>query len=341
MEAESDQLFGKRLVRKLFVPLVIAVLAYAALLLYGDIHAVAAAIGDISFSTLSGAVLLSLASFFFRGLRWELYLRTVSIRVPFRDSTLVFLSGLGMSITPGKIGELLKSMLLKESRDVPVAKSAPIILAERVLDLGALLTLGALGLILNHSVGLAVALGVAGVLGFYIIGKSERLALFLVGVLTKIPRISGFREKLLTAHRALFELWSLPTYALAMTLSLLAWGLQAFILVLLAGSFPNTSIPLPHAFVVYSAPLLAGTLALIPGGLGLPEASMTGSLKALAGTSTTLAATLTLLVRGVTFWLAIFIGFGALAIWKFSRSNARVAFATPATGPERNPYLGQ
>lgn len=336
MEAESDQLFGKRLVRKLFVPLLIAVLAYTALILYGDIGGVAAAIGDMSLSTLSVAILLSLASFFFRGVRWEVYLRAASIRVPFKESALVFLSGLGMSITPGKIGELLKSMLLKESRDVPVAKSAPIVLAERILDLGALLTLGAVGLIWDHSAPLALAITVAGVLGFYTIGKSERLALVLVGILTKIPRVSRFREKLLTAHAALFELWSLPTYLLAMTLTLVAWGLQAYILVVLAEAFQNTSVSLPHALIAYSAPLLAGTLALIPGGLGLTEASMTGTLKALSGTSTTVAATLTILVRGVTFWLAVLLGFTALGIWKLSRPGAQTSLATHA-----NPTDGQ
>lgn len=316
MEAEAEQLFGKQLLRKLFVPLLIAVLAYAALLLHGDVGGVVTALRQTPMTTLSGAVVLSLGSFLLRGVRWHLYLRTANISVPILESAMVFLAGLGMSITPGKVGELLKSMLLKEHRDVPIAESAPIIIAERLMDLGALVTLGAMGFAWLHSPAASVLVGVLGFAGFFAIGKSQSLAHAAVGILTRVPRVARYKEKLLTAHRSLFGLWKTGTFILSWTLSLAAWGMQVLIVVLLATGFPPSSVSIPHALVAYTAPLLAGTLALLPGGLGLTEASMAGTLQALSGLTDTVAATLTILVRGVTFWLAVLIGFAALGVWR-------------------------
>ncbi len=311
---QTDQLLGKRLLRKLLFPLLIAVVGYSVLLFYGDAHAIIAAIHGLHASALSVGIALSLASFAMRALRWQYYLRVRNIRIGWLESGLVFLSGLGMSITPGKVGELLKSLLLKDRHDISIAASAPIVIAERVMDLGALLTLGGMGLLWSRSPPLSLGLGGASLATFFLLGKSRRLALFGINLLARLPRVGRFREKLLLAHASLFELWSVAAYSVGMALSLLAWGFQAVIIVVFASDL-HAVVALPHALVAYAAPLLAGSLALLPGGLGLTEASMTGTLKALSGLSTTSAATLTILIRGVTFWLATLLGLATLTLW--------------------------
>jgi uncharacterized membrane protein YbhN (UPF0104 family) len=320
-QVEPAQLFGKQLVRKLLLPVVLAVLAYAALLLYGDSRAVGAAAKLVPASAILIGVLLSLASFGLRALRWQYYLRLSGIRVPFGASVTIFFSGLAMSITPGKVGEILKSLLLKEGFDVPVARSGPIVVAERVMDLAALLMLGAAGFAWAKAPALALALVAVGALGFFALGKSRRLGLLLINLLTKVPPVAKFREKLLTAHASLFELWGLVPFSSSLLLSIGAWGLQALILVVFGAGMPPAGIGIADSLVAYSAPLLAGTLALLPGGLVLTEASMAGTLQALSGVSPAAAATLTILVRGATFWLAVALGFLALALWRSRRPN--------------------
>ena len=48
-------------------------------------------------------------------------------------------------MTPGKLGEAVKALLLRESRGIPAARTAPIVVAERLTDLGGLLLLAAVG----------------------------------------------------------------------------------------------------------------------------------------------------------------------------------------------------
>ena len=90
--------------------------------------------------------------------RWELYLKRAGIALPRKESFYIFMSGLVMTVTPGKMGELIKSYLLKESRQVPLTRSGPIVLAERFTDLLAVYLLTLLG-------GISFAFGSPAVMG--------------------------------------------------------------------------------------------------------------------------------------------------------------------------------
>ena len=80
------------------------------------------------------ALALTTVNYLLRFWRWERYLKRVDIHVPFARSLSIFTAGLTMTITPAKLGELLKCALLHRSFDVPVRRSAPVVLAERVTD---------------------------------------------------------------------------------------------------------------------------------------------------------------------------------------------------------------
>jgi uncharacterized protein (TIRG00374 family) len=104
-------------------------------------------------------------------------------------------------------------------------------------------------------------------------------------------------------------------------MSVVAWGFQCVSLNVFAWAFPGVTLSLQHGLVAYSAPLLLGTLAFLPGGLGVTEASMTGVLQHLGGQGMTpsVAAAVTILVRLASFWLAVALGFFALALWRARR----------------------
>ena len=57
---------------------------------------------------------------------------------------------------------------------------------------------------------------------------------------------------------------------------------------------------------------------MLPGGLGLTEASMAGLLQGMGGPGLTaaIAAASTILIRLVTFWWAILVGVASLVLWR-------------------------
>lgn len=320
---EPQQLFGKRLLKRLLVPFAIGAFVYAGLLLYGDASVVAAGMARVPASTLLFALALALLSFALRWVRWNYYLARMRLRVPIGVSIRVLLIGFAMSITPGKVGELLKSLLLKDAADVPIARSMPVVLAERVADLTALVSIGIVGFLWSTRPVLGLALAALVMGSFFALGRSTRLGAAILWLSGRVPRISRHRDKLATTLASLHELWHPQTYVVGMVLSLVVWQLQAFIVMVIAAGL-GTAVTLQHACVAYSAPLLAGSLALLPGGLGVAEASMAGVLRSLAGLTPSEATILTILVRGTTFWFAILLGFAALGSWRFQGQMAQI-----------------
>jgi glycosyltransferase 2 family protein len=316
---ESAHLFGQKLVRKLVAPIALAAVAYAALLLYGDAPAVATSLRGLRMITLAEALAVSLGSFALRRLRWSVYLDVMKLRVPAMDSTLVFLAGLGMSITPGKVGELLKSLLLKERFEIAIARSAPIVIAERAMDFGALVLLGGVSFGWGRSPWVTVVLAALFLGALFALGGSRRAGLLLTNFAGRLPVIGRRRHKIAEALESLHELWAIGPFMLGMSLSIVAWGFQALTITIFADAFDGHQLSLGSALIAYSAPLLAGALALIPGGLGLTEASMAGALRVLTNMSSPSAVAVTILTRLVTFWLAVFLGFAALATWRLQR----------------------
>src|SRR5262249_35563391 len=82
---------------------------------------VASELGAFHWSAAAMALGLALVNYALRFCKWELYLSRLGISVPFGDSLQIFLAGFSLTMTPGKIGEVLKAYLLRETRGVPMA----------------------------------------------------------------------------------------------------------------------------------------------------------------------------------------------------------------------------
>jgi uncharacterized protein (TIRG00374 family) len=273
---------------------------------------------------LAAGASLAFGNFVLRFLRWHYYLARLSVRVPAADSALLFLSGLAMTITPGKLGEVIKSLLMKEAFSVPVALSAPIILAERVTDLAALLLLGTIGLLalpngaLPAAVSLALVVSLLGVCAWRALGNA------VIALVARVPRLARRRAKLQDAYDSLGTLLRPVPLLIALSTAVAAWGLQCLALNAIAAGFPGVTLGLQEGLLAYAAPLLAGALALIPGGLGVTEASMTSAIQVLGGggASAPVAAAITILTRLLSFWFAIALGFVALAQFRLRHPRA-------------------
>lgn len=126
--------------------LLFAAFLIAALALFYGIDPVNAftLVREIPSSTLIAVILLVSTGYMLRFLRWQLFLGRIDVSVPGFKSLTVFLAGLTMSITPARIGEPGKSLLLKRSVGAPPASTATVVIIERVTDLLGLLFLALL-----------------------------------------------------------------------------------------------------------------------------------------------------------------------------------------------------
>ena len=134
--------------RNILVIAVAGIVVIAGFSVFADLRELGDRLAGFRWLAFAAALGLALLNYGIRFLRWSFYLKKREISVPTDLSALIFGSGFALSITPGKLGELVKSLFLREARGVPVARSAPIVVAERVTDLAALVILALVGVLL-------------------------------------------------------------------------------------------------------------------------------------------------------------------------------------------------
>jgi uncharacterized protein (TIRG00374 family) len=325
------QYFSPRAAKRAWPVLLVAVAAYVILVSYADVSETAKHLNRVSSGRIAIAFAMSLASLLVRAARWRYFTGSIGVRSTMWDSLLTFLAGVAMSITPGKVGELVKCLLLKEAWDVPVARSAPLVLAERITDLVAVLLLGGIGVFAiprGELVGVGtLAVGVL----ILVLFMSKPAAALSIRAASRLPFVARHRDKVEAMYASLEEV-SRPSAAFAaLILALVAWSLQGFVIWVLAGAFPGADVSILESLVASSAPLLAGALALIPGGLGATEASMAGILVLTGGPGLgkSVAIVVMLLARVVCFWFAIVLGLAGLVVWRVAH-RASPEEKTPA-----------
>jgi uncharacterized protein (TIRG00374 family) len=320
---------ARGLSRKIIIAALFGGLVFAGLALYGDVSKLRTAASGFSPKAVALGFALAACNYGLRIARWQYYLQCIDVSVPLGESAVVFLSGFVMSVTPGKVGEVFKSLLLYESRGVSIARTAPIVIAERLTDLIALVLLTALGsLAFEH--GPIVAAAGAGVVAVLLAVFAYRpLGEAILGMAERWKPLAKIAHKLREAYEALLTMLRPGPLALGTLLAFCAWGLECGALFVIAHGFPGVRLPWDAAVFAYSASTIVGALAMLPGGLGVTEAGMTGLLQILGGNSLSkeVATAATILVRLATLWFAVGIGLVALAIFRHQQRKAHAKAA--------------
>ena len=110
----------KRLVSRLVAGLVVGVAVYVGFSIWADVGQVGQALRSFHWRYALLACLLAAVNYALRFLRWQFYLRKVGVtNVSTRDSLQVFLAGFALTVTPGKLGEAVKAVLLRASHGDP------------------------------------------------------------------------------------------------------------------------------------------------------------------------------------------------------------------------------
>jgi uncharacterized protein (TIRG00374 family) len=304
-------------IRKILYAMLLGVCVYFGLALYSGLGKIRDSLAIFHFETFIAACGLAFGNYFLRFLKWEFYLARLDIKhVPKLDSFLTFLSGFVLTVTPGKVGEVFKSLVLFETHQVPMTKTAPIVVAERATDvigIVALIVFGSLG----FSGGLLWAgIGAALVLALVVTVGSKKLSMALIGLVGRMPgRIGKMAPKLEAAYESLATMLRFRNLIVPSLLSAAAWTLECLALWVILGGFgQSTSIPLATFF--YATSTLVGAIVPVPGGLGVTESALMGQMTEIGHVEKGIATAAMILVRFATLWFAVLIGFVALSWMK-------------------------
>jgi uncharacterized protein (TIRG00374 family) len=303
---------------------IVLVIGVAAALMLGDVGHVLDKLDGFAWSAFAAALGLALGNYAIRFVRWQLYLRRQGLTVPTGSSLLVFGAGLSLSITPAKLGELVKSYLLRDLHQIPATRTAPVVIAERVSDLIALLVLALIGV---TAYGLAWTLVAVGgtliVLGLVLLAW-PRPTHALIDLATRPKALRRLRTPLREMYDGLATLCRPGTLIPATLIAVPAWACECVGFAAIVNAFPGAHVDFGLAMVIYAATTVAGALSFLPGGLGVTEGAMTMLLvSSAARLDRATAFGATILTRLATLWFAVALGLVCLAFARRRVSAAR------------------
>jgi uncharacterized protein (TIRG00374 family) len=303
-------------IRKILYAMLLGVCVYFGLALYSGLGKIRDSLAIFHFETFVFACGLAFGNYVLRFLKWEFYLARLDIRgVPKLDSFLTFLSGFVLTVTPGKVGEVFKSLVLFETHGVPMTKTAPIVVAERATDVIGIVVLIVFGS-LGFSGGLLWAgVGTGLVLVLLVVVANKNLSMAIIRIIGRLPRVGKIAPKLEAAYESLATMLAPRNLLVPSVLSAAAWTLECLALWVILGGFgQSTSIPLSTFF--YATSTLVGAIVPVPGGLGVTESALMGQMTEIGHVDKGIATAAMILVRFATLWFAVLIGFVALSWMK-------------------------
>ena len=302
---------SRRVIGGLVLSLLASVLVAAVLAALSDARQVASALTRFPLVTLLAMLALSLACFALRSIRWAWLMRLVGTPMSLVDATYLQVAGQTMTITPGRVGEILKPWLAKRLAGLSMSRGIALAFAERVADLIAVcvLSLGAVSILGGSTWALPIAL--AAILAGTAVASSGRFHALALRVVEKQrwarrhhSSAGRIAQTLGTALNWRALLWSTPV-------SVVAWGLEGVGFWLCLRALGVDGVGLLLAISIYAIATIVGAFTFLPGGIGLTEASMAGLLVA-TGVGAPEASAATLITRLATLWWGVGVGWLAL-----------------------------
>lgn len=303
--------------RQVLMVMLVGVGLYGAFAVWSGLGKMGTVLGHFQWWAFGAACGLAFLNYVFRFFKWEFYLARLGIKhVGKGDSFLTFLSGFVLTVTPGKVGEVFKSVVLFETHQVPIERTGPIVVAERVTDVIGIVILIALGSLGFHGGLVWAGIGLGLVVCLLVVILNRPLSLRLIGLVERMPgKIGKIGPKLHAAYDSLATMLEIKNLLVPTLLSLCAWSFECLSLwVILHGFGESTSVTLCTFF--YATSTLAGALVPVPGGLGVTESALHGQMMEMGHVPESVSAASMILVRFATLWFAVLVGFVALSFLK-------------------------
>jgi uncharacterized protein (TIRG00374 family) len=299
--------------RAMLLIVLLSAIGYLVFSLWGGWREVVAAMVRVGFIGTAIALALSLVNYGLRFLRWQKYLALLGHRVHAPESLRIYIAGFGLTILPGKAGEAIRSVFLK-NHGVSYPESLAAFFSEHFSNLISMLLLVAIGLWMYTPAKPLVVILAALILAVLVVLQQTKWLQALRSIArNKLPArpahlVGSGIEIVLHSGRC----FRLPMLVYGIALGLVAWGAEGMAFYYIMHVLGSELTP-QTALFIYAFSMLVGALSFLPGGLGGAEATMVALLM-LNHVAQPQAVAATVLIRLATLWFAVALGIFALLL---------------------------
>ena len=313
---------------KVWLILLLAVAVYLVMAVYADIGKLAAVLASFRWSLFFILLALTTLAYLIRFVKWSLIIRKAGVELDLEDNLFVFFSGLSMVVTPAKIGEIWKGWLVRDLTGTALSKTVPAVIVDRITDVIGLVMLSFLGAFyLQEGVYTLILLLMLFFVSIRAL-RSRRLSSAVISVLDK--KADRYAENARVVHQTFLDTLEPKTLIVTSLVSAFGWLFEGLALYVVVLGF-RSHINLMLSVFIFSFASLAGAASMLPGGLGVAEATISGMLQ-LFGSPQATSVGIALIVRLGTLWYGALLGLSVYLLFR-TRIYGKKRLITPPSQP--------
>ncbi len=238
------------------------------------------------------AFLISILMILIKVIRWKYILRKLDINISFwKTLQLIFIGSFGASVTPAKIGDVLRAFYLSKWTDTKESSSVFSVILDRVMDL---ISIGVFSIIalpfyfvgLGNIIkwGIAGGLAIVAIIVFFTFNKQIiKKIVFLLVRLRRKKNIEGEEKepkaiKYIEDYYSHLSSFNLRSYSILSFLSFSFWILLGTQVSLLIFSLSSTVMSFQNTLTIIGIMAIAAIVSLLPislSGIGIRDFTIT------------------------------------------------------------------
>ena len=300
-----------RLDNRLILVLVAVVGIYAIFLFLSDFSIISEKISNFKINYLPVIILFVSVSWIPLIIKWHLLLKNCEIDIPLKKSIAVWFAGVAFEITPGHIGALMKSQILKTSSNIPRTKTVPIIIVEKVYELIGAILASVIGIIILGMEFYLIIIAISGLVVIFFFMYHKPASELFFNRITKLKFFTKYVENLSEFYEIAKKSTNVKAATICILLALTYWFMVSAAAYYTLIAFDVNILDYLKVLAIYTTSSLLGAISFIPGGIGITEGSITG-LFTLNGIDVSAALILSVMIRVLTLWYTVGVGFIAL-----------------------------
>jgi len=294
------------------IPILVAAIGiYAIFLFISDYNVITEKISNFKINYLPLILLLVSASWVPPIIKWHFLLKNSEINIPLTKSIAVFFSGAAFEITPGQIGTLIKSQLLKTSSNISRTKTVPIVIIEKIYDLIGAILASVIGIIILGMEFYLIIIAISSLVVIFFFMYHKPASELFFDRITKLKFFSKYVENISEFNEVIKKSTNAKVATICILLALTYWFMVSAAAYYTLIAFDVNILDYLKVLAIYTTSSLLGAISFIPGGIGITEGSIAG-LFTLNGLDVSTALILSVMIRVLTLWYTVGVGFIAL-----------------------------
>ena len=293
--------------RNFLLAVVSMVVLYIVFLIVSDFNVIHEKIFDFKTDYLPIILLLAPLSWIIVFFRWHFLLKNSNIIIPKKENFKIYMAGFAMSVTPGKVGELIKSQFLKSKYGVSRKNTLPIIISEYFYHMVGVLVVSIIGVYYFEFSLYIIILTSALIITTLTIISSETFFKKFVNLISKRNFLKKYVSPISDSHIILKKSTRGKIFIISSGLSIAFWLTEVLIVYFVFLSFNILNFEFFKIAAIYTTSLILGMLSFLPMGVGVVEGSLAGFLN-YEGIDISIALTLVILIRIFTRWYGVIVG---------------------------------